>query len=367
MLLNNNGYWLSHPNPKRCWGFMFEGRAKLTMANTDPDMWAHIQAAETGQFEYQGSLISFATVHPFAMFPKPLLQESSHRDHTRYWKVVSQFPAKALDQRFFPILERTLLFSSLIWMLLSLLIGTAIKARANKARVEDERQHLLKQTQALSKTLIKASDQERNDIALSLHDEFGQLASAIHMQAEFAAEALHAGNNAMAIKQVNEIEHATDQLIRSTRRILKRLNPSHLHELGLVESIKAMCHEWHRISQVPCTISCQGTPIALTEQTALNLYRIAQESLTNIVRHADASSVTIEFYFHPYHLTLTIHDNGCGFDTHTHHNGLGLVGIAQRIQNIDGTMQIDSYPDHGTTLTITVPLNASNQHNEENP
>jgi len=367
MLLNADGYWLSHPDPKRRWGFMFADRADLTMTKTAPDMWARIQYAEKGQFEYQGSMISFATVHPFAMFTLPRQPGTDRRNHLRYWKVVSQFPAEALERSTGPIRQRTLLASLLIWLLLSLLTAAVIRSRADREHVADERQRLLEQVQSLSKTLLQARDREQSEMALALHDEFGQVSSAVRMRAELAGKELRAGNSAAAMRQVDEIEQATDKLIESTRKILKRLNPGHLHELGLIEAIKEMCHEWHHLSRIKCTISTHGVVIDLPEQAALNLYRIVQESLTNIIRHAAATEGTISFHFYPNRLIVTIHDNGCGFDTHAHHSGLGLVGMSQRAQAMDGSLQVDSAPGNGTTITISVPLTGACRQDKENP
>jgi len=367
MLLNADGYWLSHPDPKQRWGFMFADRANLTMAKTAPDMWARIQYAEKGQFEYQGSMISFATVHPFAMFTLPRQPGTDRRNHLRYWKVVSQFPAAALERRIGPIRQRTLLASLLIWLLLSLLNAAVIRSRADREHVADERQRLLEQVQSLSKTLLQARDREQSEMALALHDEFGQIASAVRMRAELAGKELRAGNSAAAIRQIDGIEQATGRLIDATRKILKRLNPGHLHELGLIEAIKEMCHEWHHLSPITFTVTTHGAVIDLPEATALNLYRIAQESLTNIIRHAEATEGTISFHFYPNRLIVTIHDNGCGCDTHAHHSGLGLVGMSQRAQAMDGSLQVDSAPGHGTTITISVPLTGACRQDKENP
>jgi len=107
--------------------------------------------------------------------------------------------------------------------------------------------------------------------------------------------------------------------------------------------------------------------IDLPEQVALNLYRIVQESLTNVIRHAAATEGTISFHFYPDRLIVIMHDNGCGFDAHAHHSGLGLVGMSQRAQAIDGSLRIDSAPGSGTTITVSVPLEDSATQDKENP
>jgi len=367
MLLNADGYWLSHPDPQQRWGFMFADRSKRNMAITAPAMWNRIQHAEQGQFEYQGGMVSFTTVRPFAMFTAPVRSGAGHNGKARYWKVVSQFPAEALQQRFAPIRQQAVLMSLLVWILLSLLITAAVRSQAGRAHVADERRRLLEQVQSLSKRLLQARDREQSEMALALHDEFGQIASAIRMRAELAGKELRSGNSAAAIRQVDEIEQATGRLIDSTRKILKRLNPGHLHELGLIGAIREMCHEWHHLSRIRCTIASHGTVIEPPEQVALNLYRIIQESLTNIIRHAKATEGSITFHFYPDCLIVTIHDNGCGFDAQAHYGGLGLVGMSQRAQAIDGSLRVDSAPGSGTTLTISVPLAASNRQDKENP
>jgi len=365
MLLNRDGYWLSHPDPTKQWGFMFADGAGLNMAETAPDMWARISRSEQGQFEYRGGIVSFGTVYPFASIASASRLATAGRRGARYWKVVSQFHADALSQLINPIRHRVAWTAAFIWLLLSLLIASTIRGQARKKQATEQQLRMHHQIQSLSQHLMRAAEQERAAITRSLHDEFGQMLSVIQMRAEVAEEKLRTGDNDSVIAYLHKIEHAAIKLMDATRSTLKRLQPGHLQELGLIEAVKDMCDEWRHSGRIDIALSVHGEIAPVPEPVALHLYRIAQEALTNIVRHAQASRADIDFLFEDGQLILTIRDNGCGFDVHARAEGLGLIGISQHVEIIHGALRLESVPGNGTTLTATAPLAAAEAHDED--
>jgi len=349
MLLNADGYWLVHPDPKRTWGFMFPARASLSMANTAPAMWARIQRSEYGQFEAQGSLVSFATVHPFAAFASLQYLSQAGQHSKRYWKVVSQFPASSIEAVIAPVRMRVLLVAVLAGLLVSLLIVLTFRIRAHKTV-------LLQQVQALSRDLLQARELERADISRTLHDEFGQILTALQIQAELSDQRCQARDCAAAMDSIRRIEQFTVRLQDSTRAVLKLLKPAHLDELGLFEALQDLCQEWQQQARFQVEFTQQGEEPQLPEQVSIHLFRIVQEGLTNIARHSGATQVRICFHCQARHLVFTIEDNGCGLDNEQVVAGNGLTSMRERIELIGGSMDISTVSDGGTRLVFSIPL-----------
>jgi len=348
MLLNAGGYWLSHPDPEQTWGFMFTSGSDRTMASTAPDIWARIQQRESGQFEHQGAIISFGTVHPFAAFSSLRHLGQAEQHSKRYWKVVSQFPATSIEAVVAPIRLRVLLTALLAVLLVSVLIVLTLRARTNKAA-------LLQQVQALSRDLLQARERERADISRTLHDEFGQILTALQIQAELSDQRCQAQNCTAAIDSIHKVEQFTSRLQHSTRAVLHQLKPAHLDELGLFEAVKGLCNEWQHQARFTVDFALQGEEQPLPELLSIHLFRIVQEGLTNIARHSGATQASITFHFTAGHLLLSIEDNGCGLDIDHVVIGNGLTGMRERIQLIGGSMDISTIATGGTRLAFSIP------------
>jgi len=349
MLLNADGYWLSHPDPKQTWGFMFAAGANRTMAKTAPERWARIQRSESGQFEHQGSIISFATVYPLTPFASLRHLSLAGQDSNQYWKVVSQFPAASIEAVVAPIRMRVLLTSLLAGLLVSLLIVLALRARTNQAA-------LLQQVQALSRDLLQARELERADIARTLHDEFGQMLTAIQIQAKLSDQRCQVRDCTAAIDSIHRVEQFTERLQNSTSAVLKLLKPAHLEELGLFESVKDLCAEWQHNADFKVAFSLQGAEQQLPEQVDIQLFRMVQEGLTNIARHSGATQARIGFRFKANRLLLSIEDNGCGLDIEQVSIGNGLTGMRERTRMLGGTLEIARIPDGGTRFVFRIPV-----------
>jgi len=355
MLLNSDGYWLSNSEPKLTWGFMFASRTNQTMAKTDSELWARIQRSDSGQFEHQGSIISFATVYPFTPFASLRYLSLAGQDRKHYWKVVSQFPATSIEAIVAPIRMRVLWISLLAGLLVSLLIVLALRARTNKAA-------LLQQVQALSRDLMQAREVERADIARTLHDEFGQILTAIQIHAELSDQHCQNRDCAAALESIRKVEQLTDRLQNSMRNVLKQLNPGHLEELGLIEAVKYLCKEWQHNVHFDVDFSVQGPVKQLPKQMNIHLFRIVQEGLTNIARHSGATQARISFRFKANRLLLSIEDNGCGLAIEQVLIGNGLTSMRERTRMLGGHLEIGLIPDGGTRLVFSIPVGQLKQN-----
>jgi len=140
--------------------------------------------------------------------------------------------------------------------------------------------------------------------------------------------------------------------------MMHRLRPGILDNLGLVEALKDEIKAWeNRNIDTECNFMVKGDLHELGEHTNITLYRIVQECLTNISKHANANKVNIVLNNDQHELLLSVTDNGSGFNMQSYSRGLGLIGMRERVASLNGNLQLDSEPGKGVTITITIPLN----------
>ncbi|ATC64819.1 hypothetical protein CMV30_13050 [Nibricoccus aquaticus] len=208
----------------------------------------------------------------------------------------------------------------------------------------------------LTSRLMHAQEVERKKIARELHDDLGQ---------RLAAHALaignlkqHLTNNPTSLKErLLALENDAVELGESIRMVSHELHPVLLERLGLSGALRAFASEfcdWSGLRLVP---DIQNSPAPLPGLVAIATYRIAQEAIRNIERHAHATSVHIKLRFTAHHLHLVIEDDGIGFtaDTRSTPKGLGLTSIEERVRLLNGRLRIDGPRGRGTTLTVRIP------------
>ncbi len=236
----------------------------------------------------------------------------------------------------------------------------AFRRRAEAAaalRLQDQAQaealRLLEHNRELARQLIAVQESERRALARELHDELGQSCNAIRVEAAYIQRASDPQQiNAAAARAAASAE----SLYRHVRSLLRQLRPAELDELGLVTALQALCESWEERSGVACIFFHDGSFDPLDETTATALYRVAQEGLNNVMRHAQASRVRIGLQRGAAgELQLQVEDDGCGFDVQQHSRGLGLLGASERAAALDGHLQVDSQPGTGTRLRMSLP------------
>jgi two-component system, NarL family, sensor histidine kinase UhpB len=208
-----------------------------------------------------------------------------------------------------------------------------------------------------ARTALAAQEAERLRVARELHDEIGQTLTAITLQAERAAE----GDLASAPAEFGRVADAVRDSLDEVRRIARELRPEALDDLGLVNALIALCTR----------INAQGGPVVKRELQAalpplsadveLVIYRIAQESLTNAVRHSDARSVTVSLRADAETLTLRVADNGRGMPSELRDGTAGIAGMRERALLVGGRLSIKSRPGAGTEVELSVPVDEESQ------
>jgi PAS domain S-box-containing protein len=197
-------------------------------------------------------------------------------------------------------------------------------------------------------------EQERKHIAREVHDELGQLLTALKM--DISLLRLGFGQDPALLKKIESMRVLAEKTIHVVRHVASNLRPVAL-DLGLVPAIEWLAKDFDRRWDISCNIDFSGDEIALDDTTATAVFRVVQESLTNVARHAQASKVTISLRYGKV-LLLRVWDNGCGFDPAVVRKlpGLGLFGMRERILALGGTLKIHSESGIGTILAIELPL-----------
>lgn len=200
-------------------------------------------------------------------------------------------------------------------------------------------------------------EQERKHIAREVHDELGQVLTALRMHLSMCIKD-HAGAAPALAMELRDMKHLVDQAIGGVRNVAANLRPMAL-DMGMVAAIEWLGAEFSKRSSVPCTIAVPPESIAIDEARAVVFFRIVQESLTNIARHAEATQVAIELDCRGDALRLEVRDNGRGFLAHSrgHRKTLGLLGMRERALALGGTLDISSTPGLGTVVVVLIPIN----------
>jgi len=202
----------------------------------------------------------------------------------------------------------------------------------------------------LTQQIIRLQEDERKSLARDIHDEIGQYLTAIHVD----ASAILSGTKLVQAKEsAKAISAITRQMMDIVHEILQRLRPRTLDELGLGLALGELIHHWRqRHRQINLTHKIPNDLGLLDESVSITAYRVVQECLTNIAKHANANNVTIIVKQQTDTITLTIQDDGIGFDTSLATHGYGLAGMRERILGLMGEINIVSSKNVGTLIKI---------------
>jgi signal transduction histidine kinase len=199
---------------------------------------------------------------------------------------------------------------------------------------------LLKANSHLMQRLITAQEGERRTLAQELHDEVGQACTALRIEAAYIAKAA-ATNPDAVLAAAERIDHSVLGMQNLARDLLKRLRPPILDSLGLVESLRELCRHWHQQVGIPCLTHFDDLQETPSDPVCTSLYRVTQEALTNIARYAEASQARVDLKVDDRRLILTITDNGKGLAQTPAVQGLGLIGMRERIASLQGEIYFE--------------------------
>lgn len=206
----------------------------------------------------------------------------------------------------------------------------------------------------LTRKALDIQERERRNMVQELHDALGQSVSAIKAIAVSIAQRSRGVEPAIS-QNATEIEQIADKAYNSVRVLISQLRPSVLDELGLVVALQQMTDDWNDYHENTfCKLRVDGDFDTLKENQQINIYRIVQEALTNIAKHANADEVNIILSGKEV-ISLIISDNGRGFDPEQIEKGMGLASIRERVQTLRGELSIITRPGEGVTIQIELP------------
>jgi signal transduction histidine kinase len=227
--------------------------------------------------------------------------------------------------------------------------------RQNRRRYEEivEGRGALEQ---LSARLVSAQEEERRTISRELHDEIGQTLTAVMVDAANLSTRIPAADS-ISRQYLDNIRNLADSSVNSIRNIALLLRPSMLDDLGLIPALEWQAREVSRRTGVKIKVIDEDVPESLPDAVRTCIYRVVQEALNNISRHASARSAVVKVARAGDSLALTIEDDGSGFDP-ARARGLGLLGMDERVKQLSGHLEVTSAPGKGTTLHVTLPIPA---------
>lgn len=228
---------------------------------------------------------------------------------------------------------------------------------AERKRIEEELRKSLEQLRALAARLQLVREEERTLIAREMHDELGQACTAIKMDLASIRRKTNARQSHIR-ERVNSALELVDRMIFTVRRIASELRPRTLDDLGLNAALEWQAQEFESRTGILCSLSLPEGPLSLDAERSTAIFRIFQESLTNVARHAQATQIDARLERRGDQLIFVIKDNGKGFDVEqaSTRRSLGLVGMRERALLLDGELRIDGGLGSGATMTLRIPL-----------
>jgi signal transduction histidine kinase len=267
------------------------------------------------------------------------------------WKIPERRLPPASSVRFRPpslweAYRRPLLAGLAVLGLQALLIAGLLAQRAHRHRAEE-------QVRALNRRLLTAQEDERKVLARELHDDFSQRLARLSIDAarlEYAAAVPLDGARHAPMRE------ELARLSEDVHALAYQLHPSTLDDLGLAEALKVECDHFSRLEAIPVRLDLGQPPPEPSREAALCLFRVAQEGLRNVKRHARASAVDLSCRSEGRGTRMTLRDDGAGFDPdESRRPSLGLAGMRERAALVGGRVEVRSAPGRGTTIAVWVP------------
>jgi signal transduction histidine kinase len=243
---------------------------------------------------------------------------------------------------------------------LALGLGLALFTMRKIFQLEGQARRQYVELKELSARVVQAQEEERRALSRELHDEVGQALSAVLIELRNLSAGLAGRSEEQSQRHVETIKGLVEGTVRVVRNMALLLRPSMLDDLGLIPALKWQAREVSKSTSMDVTIAAELELDELPDEYKTCIYRVVQEALHNCARHSRATTVRISVEQERDRLRLNIEDDGQGFDVE-HTKGLGLLGIQERVSRLGGTLDVQSRPGRGTTLSIQLPFATENR------
>jgi signal transduction histidine kinase len=246
---------------------------------------------------------------------------------------------------------------------LNLLVALADQASIaiSKARLFEQVSESRKRLQILSDKLVEIQEAERRNLAIELHDQIGQMLTSLRLNLDLAVRSLPTGQLSVneTQKQLNRANDTAAQLLSRIREISLDLRPTLLDDLGLLPALLVQFERFTARTNIQVHFKHSGLENRFSSQIETAAFRVIQEALTNVARHAKTGDAFVRMWADPQFLRLQVEDHGVGFDQQvalTSNLTSGLSGMQERVSLCNGQFEIESEPEQGTCLTVELPL-----------
>ncbi len=235
--------------------------------------------------------------------------------------------------------------------------------RRERRRAEEQLRRSHEQLRALTSYLQYVREEERTRISREVHDELGQALTGLKMDVAWIASNLPKHGRGVLLHKIKTMLAGIDTIINTVRRISTELRPGILDSLGLVAAIEWQASEFQTRTGIACHVSTTVGDTMWDQDFTTAFFRIFQETLTNVIRHATATRVEVKLGVEEGRLVLTVTDNGRGIteDEIANTRSIGLIGMRERAALVGGNLHIQGSPGLGTAVTVSIPLPVSPQ------
>lgn len=226
-----------------------------------------------------------------------------------------------------------------------------------RKQAEEKLKRTSKLLRELATHLQSVREEERTMIAQEIHDELGQVLTALKIQISLLANKLNKNQQALKEK-INSLSDMIDASVESVQKISSKLRPGILDELGLIAAIEWQAEDFEKLTNIKCSLSLPKAEIVLEKNKSTAIFRIFQEALTNIARHSQATKTAISLLNHQSNIYLEILDNGKGITQEQIRDfkSLGIHGMEERAMVFGGQVYIEGIAGKGTTVKVEIPV-----------
>lgn len=237
-------------------------------------------------------------------------------------------------------------------------ITERLKTQQALERVNRELEHSHERLRALSRRLLEVQEEERGRLARDLHDDIGQALTALKIQIESLQRAAEPALRARIAEGVDTVQHTLERV----RQLSLSLRPPQLDDLGLAAALRSHLDRQAGVAGLAAHFDAAEAPQDIETETETACFRVAQEAINNVLRHANARTVWVRLFMAGGRLALSVRDDGRGFDLEVVRRrgasgaSLGLIGMEERVALAEGSFELRASPGQGTTLLATFPL-----------
>lgn len=236
-----------------------------------------------------------------------------------------------------------------------------------RKNIEERLRISREQLRGLTAYLESAREEERRKMARNIHDELGQMLTGLKIDLSWLAKGLSTEQESL-LEKTKSMSKLVDTTIQTVKKIATELRPGVLDDLGISAAIEWQTGEFEKLAEIECKFSSNPSDIILDQERSIVIFRIFQEILTNIIRHADATRVKVSLNEEDSSIVLKVRDNGKGINKKqiSDPKAFGLIGMRERVRPWGGEIKINGIPGEGTTVVVSIPHVSKESSNVKN-